>query len=88
MMVEDEALRPVLQLTDVVKPGMSGSVLAARFKQVRPGTKVLHKSWYTDEAIVQYDVVAPQAQYIRKPFCKLALSYKMREVLTRESNQG
>jgi PAS domain S-box-containing protein len=70
-----------LLLTDVVMGGMSGRELAERVKAVRPGTKVLFMSGYTEDAIIRHGVFTAQASFIGKPFTPAALSAKVREVL-------
>ncbi|MDQ3000311.1 MAG: PAS domain S-box protein [Fibrobacterota bacterium] len=70
-----------LLLTDVVMGGMSGRELAERLKAVRPRTKVLFMSGYTEDAIIRHGVFTAQASFIGKPFTPTTLSAKVREVL-------
>jgi DNA-binding response OmpR family regulator len=70
-----------LILVDVVMPGMSGSKLAKRLASVRPETKILYMSGYTDNAIVHHGVLARGVNYIQKPFTMDGLTRKVREVL-------
>jgi two-component system cell cycle sensor histidine kinase/response regulator CckA len=70
-----------LLLTDVVMPEMSGRELVDRFATVRPNTKVLFMSGYTDDAIVRHGVLRPGTAYLQKPFSPDTLARKVREVL-------
>ena len=70
-----------LLLTDVVMPGMNGRVLAERFTAVRPETRILFTSGYTDDVVLQRGVLTEQAAFIQKPYTTEALARKVREVL-------
>ena len=70
-----------LLLTDVVMPEMSGRELVDRFAKLRPNTKVLFMSGYSDEAIVRHGVLRPGTAYLQKPFSPDTLARKVREVL-------
>jgi two-component system cell cycle sensor histidine kinase/response regulator CckA len=70
-----------LLLTDVVMPEMNGKALADQIQSVRPQTKALFTSGYTDDAIVQHGVLKPGIAFIPKPFSPSALARKVRETL-------
>jgi two-component system cell cycle sensor histidine kinase/response regulator CckA len=70
-----------LLLTDVVMPAMSGKELASRLASIRPRTRVLYMSGYTDDAIANHGVLNMGIAFIQKPFRPDALIRRVREVL-------
>jgi signal transduction histidine kinase/ActR/RegA family two-component response regulator len=70
-----------LLLTDVVMREMSGPDLARRLQKIRPQTKVLFMSGYTDTAIVHQGVLEPGIAFLPKPFTPSSLAGKVRQVL-------
>ena len=70
-------------ITDVVMPGMGGHELAQKVRAVRPQTKVLYLSGYTEETVVQGGSNAGTA-FLQKPFTLQVLLRKVREVLRPE----
>jgi nitrogen-specific signal transduction histidine kinase len=68
-------------LTDVVMPGMSGRELAQRLRALRPETKVIFISGYTDELVMQQDPPDARVTFLQKPFSPDALSRRVGEVL-------
>ena len=72
-----------LLLTDVIMPGMNGRELATRLSHVRPGTRVIFMSGYTDDAVMRHGVLEPGSTYVQKPFTPDAIARKVREVLDR-----
>jgi CheY-like chemotaxis protein len=70
-----------LLISDVVMPQMSGRKLAEHVSVLRPETKVLFMSGYTDDAIVRHGILEEDMAFIQKPFLPDALARKTRELL-------
>ena len=70
-----------LLLTDVIMPGLNGRDLATRLADLRPGTRVIFMSGYTDDAVTRHGVLEPGSAYVQKPFTPDGIARKVREVL-------
>jgi PAS domain S-box-containing protein len=71
-----------LLLSDIVMPGMSGRVVAARVTELRPETRVLLMSGYSDEASPRVGVESAKMPFIQKPFSMDVLAARIREALS------
>jgi DNA-binding NtrC family response regulator len=60
---------------------MSGCELADHITRMRPGTKVLFMSGYTDDALGHHGVLESGTAFVEKPFTIDGLLRKVREVL-------
>jgi PAS domain S-box-containing protein len=85
---EDLSRRIDLVVTDVIMPRMSGKEMADKLKSVRPHTKVLFISGYTDDALNQHGVLSPDIAFLEKPFTPARLAFKVREVLDQAGPNG
>ncbi len=71
-----------LLLTDVVMPGMNGRWLAERVAVMRPTTKVLFMTGYTDGILFRKRILEGGTACLNKPFAPDILLDKVREALT------
>jgi PAS domain S-box-containing protein len=71
-----------LLLSDIVMPGMGGRNVAARITELRPGTRILLMSGYSDDVILRTGIEAAKTPFIQKPFTATDLALKVREVLS------
>jgi CheY-like chemotaxis protein len=68
-------------LTDVIMPGMNGRQLADRMAQLRPDTKVVFMSGYTERIMNSDGALEKSVAYLQKPFTPEDLSAKVQQVL-------
>jgi two-component system cell cycle sensor histidine kinase/response regulator CckA len=70
-----------LMLTDVIMPEMNGKELADRMAQLRPETRVVFMSGYTDRILGADHVLDEATIYLQKPFHAEELSAVIRRAL-------
>ena len=73
-----------LLLTDVIMPLMSGRELAKRVQSMKPTTKVVYMSGYTDDTLAFHGFPQLNTGFIQKPFTLTLLAEKVRKVLSEE----
>lgn len=77
-------LGPVdLVVSDVIMPTLGGVELAARVREMRPGTAVLLMSGYPGDDLAHHSALPADAHYIGKPFTGNELTTKVREAIGR-----
>ncbi|HVC09343.1 MAG TPA: MEDS domain-containing protein [Elusimicrobiota bacterium] len=70
-----------LMLTDAILPHMNGRELGKRVGVLRPKTKIIFMSGYTDDAVVHHGILEAGSAFVEKPFTPEAILRKVREVL-------
>ena len=76
-----------LLLSDVVMPGMNGGEMARQVEKLRPETRVLFMSGYTDNAVLQSGELRDGVAFLQKPFTPSNLGKKVREILDAKPKQ-
>jgi len=79
--LEEYAGRIDLLLTDMVMPQMNGAALAERVKAMRPETRILFMSGYTEVGVEIPELLSGEWQFLQKPFSASSLDRKVREAL-------
>jgi CheY-like chemotaxis protein len=70
-----------LLVTDVVLPKLNGRYLAERVLALRPFTRVIYVSGYSEETISERGVLAAGAVLLKKPITPAALLERVRSAL-------
>jgi PAS domain S-box-containing protein len=71
-----------LLIADIVLPGgMGGRELSDKARAILPGLKVLYISGYTEDAVVHHGQLDAGVQLLVKPFRRVDLEVKVRQVL-------
>jgi two-component system, cell cycle sensor histidine kinase and response regulator CckA len=70
-----------LLLTDLVMPGMGGIDLVHHLTEARPGLRCVVTSGYTEDAVMQTQVLPPGATFLPKPFTPDELAGTVRQIL-------
>jgi CheY-like chemotaxis protein len=86
-LVQEHAAEIHLLLTDVIMPLMNGHELAIRLRAVRPATKVLYMSGYTND-VLAFHGIDRELDFIEKPFTSSDLAAKLGRVLSGAHRPG
>ncbi len=70
-----------LVITDVVMPKMSGREFANRLLQVRPNTRLLYVSGYTDDIVLQNGISSEAMFFLQKPYSLKQLARKVQTLM-------
>ena len=68
-------------VTDVVMPLVGGRAFATQLRKIRPATKVLFVSGYSDDALSRDGVLEEGSRFLGKPFNAAQLTRTVREML-------
>jgi len=80
-LLNEQATRVDLVVTDVVMPGMSGGDLGERLARLRPGIPVVYTSAFTDEDVIRRGMLGAGRPFLQKPFTPTELARVVREAL-------
>jgi PAS domain S-box-containing protein len=72
-----------LLITDVVMPGTSGPILAAKLRALRPGLRTIFMSGYIDDAVTRHGVLDSGEPFLQKPFTLSQLEEAVQTALMR-----
>jgi signal transduction histidine kinase len=81
-LVDNSSDRIDLVLTDVVMPRMNGREFAVEVERLRPGTRVLYMSGYTDGTFVHHGVLESGSAFLQKPIVPAVLIDTVRDMLS------
>ena len=73
-----------LMVTDVVMPGIAGPDLARAVRILRPETRIMFMSGYTENSMLAHELIEPEANFLQKPFTPEEFARRVREVLNRD----
>jgi len=70
-----------LLIADVAPGGLSAGELVEKLRSLRPNTRILFTSSYTDGSLPEYGDLGGRIALLQKPYTPSALALKLREVL-------
>jgi CheY-like chemotaxis protein len=81
--LERDAVRVDLLLTDVVMPGINGRDLGRRALELRPGLRVLYMTGYSRNAVLHQGRLEAGVELLQKPVSQAVLAARVRDMLDR-----
>lgn len=78
---EELTKKPNLILTDVIMPEMNGFDMVNQILQLDVSTKTLFISGYTDNPVLESQVLSGKLPYLQKPFTKKELKIALQKIL-------
>ncbi|MGZ4876411.1 MAG: response regulator, partial [Candidatus Angelobacter sp.] len=70
-----------LVITDVVMPKMNGREFADHLLQLRPNTRLLYVSGYTDDVVLQNGISKQGMFFLQKPYSLKQLARKVQTLM-------
>jgi two-component system cell cycle sensor histidine kinase/response regulator CckA len=77
-----------LVVSDIVMPTMGGQEMANRLRELRPSSRLLFVSGFTDDEVMQQGIIIPGSAYLQKPFSPASLVEKIGEMLREPPSAG
>ena len=72
-------------ITDALMPGMPGTQLAKKVRELRPETKILYMSGYAEDSGILTSLRRDGEDFLQKPFGLTELGLRIRELLGRHA---
>ena len=70
-----------LVVSDIVMPTMGGREMADRLQAVRPNSRLLFVSGFTDDEMIHREIILAGSAFLQKPFSPTSLVAKIGEML-------
>jgi two-component system cell cycle sensor histidine kinase/response regulator CckA len=82
LQVHEQHAGPIdVVITDVVMPKLGGAELVERLREVRPETRIIYMSGYTDNKTVRDMMADSGVNFLQKPFSPAALAELTRQIV-------
>ena len=75
-----------LVITDVMMPDMGGPELVKHLQSLRPQTRTLFISGYTDATLGDHGIVSGDVNFMQKPFSPRVIAQRVRDILDAASS--